>query len=67
MRVIHKISDQGVAVLLAERNIRVALAAASRHYLLDKGEVRAAMTTAEMKKREDLLVAYLGVAARTGG
>ncbi len=55
---------QGTAVLLAEQNIRAALAAAHRHYLMDKGEVPVAMTTEEIQKREDLLVRYLGVAAR---
>jgi hypothetical protein len=32
--------------------------------VLDKGEVPVAMTTGEIQKREDLLVMYLGVAAR---
>jgi branched-chain amino acid transport system ATP-binding protein len=65
IRVIREIAAQGVAVLLAEQNVRVALATASRHYILDKGEVRVAMTTAEIERRNDLLVTYLGVAART--
>ena len=65
MRVIREISTQGVAVLLAEQNIRMALATATRHYILDKGEVRAALTTSEAEKRHDVLTAYLGVAART--
>ena len=64
MRVIKEIAAQGVAVLLAEQNVRMALATASRHYVLDNGEVRVAMTTSEIKKRNDLLVTYLGVAAR---
>ena len=64
MRVIREISSRGVAVLLAEQNVRMALATASRHYILDKGEIRAAMTTSEIENREDLLIAYLGVAAR---
>jgi ABC-type cobalamin transport system ATPase subunit len=62
--VVREISVQGTAVLLAEQNIRAALAAAHRHYLMDKGEVAVAMTTEEIQKREDLLVRYLGVAAR---
>jgi branched-chain amino acid transport system ATP-binding protein len=65
MRVIREISSQGVAVLLAEQNVRVAISTASRHYILDKGEVRATMTTSEIENREDILVAYLGIAART--
>ena len=65
MRVIRKIAAQGVAVLLAEQNVRVALETAGRHYILDKGEVRVAMTTAEIERRNELLVTYLGVAVRT--
>ena len=65
MRVIREISTQGVAVLLAEQNVRMALATATRHYILDKGQVRAALTTSEAEKRHDVLTAYLGVAART--
>ena len=64
MRVIREISSQGVAVLLAEQNVRVAISTASRHYILDKGAVRATMTTSEIENREDILVAYLGIAAR---
>ena len=64
MKVVREISIQGTAVLLAEQNIRAALAVADRHYLLDRGEVPVAMTTGEIQKREDLLVTYLGVAAR---
>lgn len=64
MKVVGEISVQGTAVLLAEQNIRAALATAHRHYLMDKGEVPVAMTTKEIQKRDDLLVRYLGVAAR---
>jgi ABC-type cobalamin transport system ATPase subunit len=64
VKVVREISVQGTAVLLAEQNIRAALATADRHYVLDKGEVPVAMTTGEIQKREDLLVMYLGVAAR---
>jgi branched-chain amino acid transport system ATP-binding protein len=67
MRTIKMIAAQGVAILLAEQNVRVALATGCRHYVLDKGEVRVAMTTAEIQSRNDLLVAFLGVAARASG
>lgn len=65
MRVIRQVSAQGVAVLLAEQNVRVALSTASRHYILDKGEVRSAATTAELEGREDIITKYLGVAVST--
>lgn len=63
MEVIREISAQGAAVLLAEQNVRVALAVADRHYILDRGEVRVAATTAELEQREDILTNYLGVKA----
>lgn len=65
MRVVRDIAAQGVAILLAEQNVRLALAVATRHYILDKGEVRAAATTQELESRPDILATYLGVAART--
>jgi branched-chain amino acid transport system ATP-binding protein len=67
MKAIREIASHGVAVLLAEQNVRMALATAGRHYVLDKGEIRVAMTTSEIENREDLLIAHLGVAARRGG
>lgn len=62
MRVIRDVSAQGVAVLLAEQNVRVALATASRHYILERGEVRAVATTSELEEREEIVAKYLGVA-----
>ena len=65
LEVVREISAQGTAVLLAEQNVRVALSVADRHYILDHGEVRAAATTAELEKRDDILSDYLGVKAKT--
>jgi branched-chain amino acid transport system ATP-binding protein len=66
MRVVRDVAAQGMAVLLAEQNVRMALSVATRHYILDKGQVQAAATTREIESRPDLLTTYLGVAARTG-
>ena len=66
VHVVRDIAAHGVAVLLAEQNIRMALSTASRHYILDKGEVCFAATTAEINSREDIIVKYLGVTPRTG-
>ena len=66
VHVVRDIAAHGVAVLLAEQNIRMALSTASRHYILDKGEVCFAATTAEINGREDIIVKYLGVTPRTG-
>lgn len=37
MQVVKETAAQGVAILLAEQNLRVALSTASRHYIIDKG------------------------------
>jgi len=66
MQVIKEISAQGVAILLAEQNLQMVLSTAGRHYIIDKGEIRANLTTSEAANSEALFVAYLGVAARTG-
>jgi branched-chain amino acid transport system ATP-binding protein len=61
VKMISEIAENGVAVLLAEQNVRMALSAAARHYILDKGEVRVEATTKDIMNREDLLARYLGV------
>ena len=66
MCAIRGVAAQGVAVLLAEQNVRVALSTASRHYILERGEVRVVATTAELEAREDIVAKHLGVAVGTG-
>jgi branched-chain amino acid transport system ATP-binding protein len=39
MRVIRKLKDEGVAVLLVEQNVESALAVADRAYVLDRGQI----------------------------
>ena len=63
MQVVKDVAGQGVAVLLAEQNVYMALATASRHYILDKGVVMAAATTEELEQRPDILAAHLGVSS----
>ena len=65
MHVIADVAAQGVAVLLAEQNIRVALASASRHYILDRGEIRSITDTADPNELEGLVARHLGVAVGT--
>lgn len=62
--IIRQISSEGVAVLLAEQNIKVALSIASRHYILDKGEVCYSASTNELTKRPDVLLNFLGVTTK---
>ena len=63
MQVVKDVAGQGVAVLLAEQNVYMALATARRHYILDKGVVMAAATTEELEHRPDILAAHLGVSS----
>ena len=65
MRVIGDIAAQGVAVLLAEQNIRVALSSASRHCILDRGEIRSVTATADLEVQEEIVAEHLGVAVGT--
>ncbi len=65
MHVVKQIALSGAAVLLAEQNVRVALDIASRHYILDHGEVRFSSTTAELRRRDDIIAEYLGVKAKS--
>ena len=65
MRVIADIAAQGVAVLLAEQNIRVALATAKRHYILDRGEIRLVTANADLEVQEEIVAEHLGVAVGT--
>jgi branched-chain amino acid transport system ATP-binding protein len=59
--IIMEIKEEGVAILLAEQNVRMALEVADRHYIIDKGEVKFEGTTAELKGNQQLMESYLGV------
>ena len=61
--IILQLGQQGVSILLAEQNVKMALTAATRHYVIDKGQVRFSGTTAEIERNEEI-ESYLGVATR---
>lgn len=54
-------AEQGVAVLLVEQNVAVALAVADRHYILDEGRIVEQVTTDRLREDESLRREYLGV------
>ena len=58
-KVIKRINERGVTVLLIEQNARKALSIASKGYVLQKGEVVAEGSREELRDSETLRLAYL--------
>ncbi|MGA2958010.1 MAG: ABC transporter ATP-binding protein [Thermodesulfobacteriota bacterium] len=58
---ILKIKGEGVTVLLAEQNTKMALSTGDRHYILEKGEIRFEGTTESISKNGEVMMQYLGV------
>ncbi|MET7300484.1 ABC transporter ATP-binding protein [Embleya sp. NPDC005575] len=58
--VIREIAAQGVAVLLVEQNVTVALDLADKAYVLDVGEVRLAGASADLARTDEVRRLYLG-------
>ncbi|OGA82310.1 MAG: ABC transporter ATP-binding protein [Betaproteobacteria bacterium RIFCSPLOWO2_12_FULL_66_14] len=61
VEVLKVLKREGLAVLLVEQNLRVALDIGDRHYVLSKGETCFTGTGAELEKNERVLKAYLSV------
>jgi branched-chain amino acid transport system ATP-binding protein len=60
---IQEIKGEGVALLLAEQNVKMALEVADRHYIIDKGTVEFEGTTQQLRDSLGVLETYLGVTA----
>lgn len=58
--VIREISDSGVAVLLVEQNARLALAMASRAYVMESGQITLSGPASELAADDRVKAAYLG-------
>jgi branched-chain amino acid transport system ATP-binding protein len=58
--VIHQISERGITVFLVEQNVRQTLAISQYGYVLSKGRVVAAGTSAELVNRQEVHEAYFG-------
>jgi branched-chain amino acid transport system ATP-binding protein len=50
-----------LAILLAEQNVKMAVSACDRHYILEKGEIRFSGSTADLNANDDVLMQTLGV------
>jgi branched-chain amino acid transport system ATP-binding protein len=60
-RLIESLRTEGVAILLAEQNARLALAIADRGYVIEKGRVALSGTGSELLHSADIAERYLGV------
>lgn len=59
--VIEDLKATGLTVLLVEQNVRVALALADRHYILDQGEIVYTGTSEDLQSDQTVLDRHLGV------
>jgi branched-chain amino acid transport system ATP-binding protein len=58
---ILEIKKEGITVILAEQNTKMALSACDRHYIMEKGEIRFEGMTEEIEHNRDVMTQYLGV------
>jgi branched-chain amino acid transport system ATP-binding protein len=66
-RVIHDINRAGVAVLLVEQNVAMALEVATRAYVIEEGRIVAQGAPQELLAQPHIRRAYLGEAERESG
>lgn len=59
--VLKHLKGAGLAILLVEQNLSVALAIADRHHVMNKGEICFTGLTAELEKSESVLRNYLSI------
>jgi branched-chain amino acid transport system ATP-binding protein len=62
LAIVRRIAGQGVTVLMVEQNVRKALLAADRGYVLERGRVVAAGAAGELLHSDAIRHAYLGQA-----
>jgi branched-chain amino acid transport system ATP-binding protein len=58
--IIRQINERGITVFLVEQNVHQTLAIAQHGYVLSKGRVVAAGTSAELADRPEVREAYFG-------
>ena len=60
-RAIALLKDQGLAILVIDKNLDALLAIAQRHYIMEKGRIVWSGSTEELGRNRDLQARYLGV------
>lgn len=60
-----ELKKTGLAILLAEQNVKMALSVCDRHYILEKGEIRFSGTTEDLKHNDTILSQTLGVTSHS--
>ena len=58
---VEAMRDEGLAILLVEQNVNLALAVADRAAIVDQGTIVFDGTAADLRERSDLQTTYLGV------
>ena len=58
---IRRVNEEGTAVLLVEQNVSMALRVAHRAYVLEQGRMVAEGTPDELRQRDEIRRAYLGI------
>ena len=59
-RLITRLRERGVTILLVEQNVRQALAVADRGYVMESGQVRLAGRARDLLADDQVIEAYLG-------
>ncbi len=60
-QILREVKSHGITILLIEQNLRFATSVAEKHYVIAQGEIVEVMSNDEMKRRENELLALLGV------
>ena len=61
VKVLARLKQEGLAILLVEQNLRTAFALGDRHHVMNKGEICFTGTSAELESNELVLRNYLSV------
>jgi branched-chain amino acid transport system ATP-binding protein len=62
-----ELKKTGLAILLAEQNVKMALSVCDRHYILEKGEIRFSGSTEDLACNNGVLMQTLGVTGAVSG